>query len=98
MQIRPNRRRFLAGLAAAGAAGLLGPRRALADEAPPEATTIRLAKIPGICIAPQYVEELLRVEGFNELRYVPTQSGDRAGDQDRARRDRLQHELCRARS
>jgi NitT/TauT family transport system substrate-binding protein len=75
MQIGPNRRDFLAGLSAAGAAGLLGARGALADEAPPEVTTIRLGKIPGICIAPQYLEELLRVEGFTDLRYVPTQSG-----------------------
>ena len=42
-----------------------------AQEAPPETTTIRLAKIPGICIAPQYVaEELLRSEGFTNIQYV----------------------------
>jgi NitT/TauT family transport system substrate-binding protein len=75
MHIRPNRRHFLAGLSAAGAAGLLGPRRALADEGPPEVTTVRLGKIPGICIAPQYVEELMHVEGFTDVRYIPTQAG-----------------------
>ncbi len=75
MQIRPNRRRFLAGLSAAGAASVLGGRRVLADEGPPETTTIRLGKIPGICIAPQYLEDLLRLEGFTEVRYIPTQAG-----------------------
>ena len=40
------------------------PRR----RAPPETSAIRLIKIPGICIAPQYVaEDLLRAEGFNEF-------------------------------
>ena len=48
MQIIQSRRRFLASLAAAGAAGVVGTRRAVADEAPPEVTTVRLAKIPGI--------------------------------------------------
>jgi NitT/TauT family transport system substrate-binding protein len=34
-------------------------------------TTIRLVKIPSICIAPQYVaEELLHAEGFTDVRYV----------------------------
>jgi NitT/TauT family transport system substrate-binding protein len=75
MQTRQNRRHFLASLSAAGTAGLLGPRGALADEGPPEVTTIRLGKIPGICIAPQYVADLLRVEGFTDVRYIPTQPG-----------------------
>ncbi len=75
MQIGPNRRQFLAGLSAAGAASVVGGRRALAGEAPPEVTTIRLGKIPGICIAPQYLRDLLRVEGFTDVRYVPTQAG-----------------------
>jgi NitT/TauT family transport system substrate-binding protein len=43
----------------------------LAAEAPPEITAIRLAKQPTICIAPQFVaEELLRAEGFADIRYV----------------------------
>jgi len=58
----PSRRRVLAALSA-NAAGLIGGTRGFAQEAPPEITTIRLAKIPGICIAPQYVaEELMRGE------------------------------------
>jgi len=45
-----------------------------AQEAPPETTTVRLGKIYGICIAPQYVaEDLLRAEGFT--RYVATNPG-----------------------
>jgi NitT/TauT family transport system substrate-binding protein len=71
MQIRQNRRDFLASASLAAAAGVLGTRRSLADEPPPETTTIRLAKIPSICIAPQYAaEELLRAEGFTDVRYV----------------------------
>jgi NitT/TauT family transport system substrate-binding protein len=34
---------------------------------------VRLPKIPSICVAPQDVaEELLRAEGFTDIRYVPT--------------------------
>jgi NitT/TauT family transport system substrate-binding protein len=76
MQIRQNRRHFLASLSAAGAAGVLGARTSLAGEGPLETTTVRLSKIPGICIAPQYVvEELLRAEGFNDVRYVAAEAG-----------------------
>jgi NitT/TauT family transport system substrate-binding protein len=76
MHIRQNRRDFLASLSAAGAAGVLGARRSLAAEDPPETTTVRLIKIPGICIAPQYVaEELLRAEGFTEVHYVVSEAG-----------------------
>src|SRR2546425_12992615 len=62
----------LAGAALAGAAGLVEPRpdHALA-EPPPETTKIRLTQIEGICVAPQYVaEELLKSEGFSDVRYV----------------------------
>ena len=76
MQMMQSRRHFLSGLSAAGAASVLGAGRTLADEAPPETTTIRLIKIPGICIAPQYVaEELLRAEGFTEVHYVVSEAG-----------------------
>jgi NitT/TauT family transport system substrate-binding protein len=72
MKLEQNRRRFLTTLSSAGAAGLLiGPSPSLAQEAPPETTTVRLSTIPGICIAPQYVaEELLKSEGFSDVRYV----------------------------
>ena len=71
MQIRQNRRHLLASLSAVGAASVLGARRSLADEGPPETTTIRLAYYPNICLAPLLVaEDLLRAEGFTEIRYV----------------------------
>ncbi|MGH6895108.1 MAG: ABC transporter substrate-binding protein [Geminicoccaceae bacterium] len=76
MPIIQSRRGFLTSLSAAGAAGVLGARTSLADEGPPETTTIRLTKVAGICIAPQYVaDELLRAEGFTNVRYVATQAG-----------------------
>ncbi|BCH17288.1 MULTISPECIES: ABC transporter substrate-binding protein [unclassified Mesorhizobium] len=80
MQIIRSRRAFLAVLMAGGsvaaAAGLTGARISLAAEPPPETTTIRLAKISGICIAPQYVaEELLHLEGFTDVRYVAAGAG-----------------------
>jgi NitT/TauT family transport system substrate-binding protein len=75
MKLVQNRRRFLTTLWSAGAAGLSGlpirPSPSLAQEAPPETTTVRLSTIPGICIAPQYVaEELLKSEGFSDVKYV----------------------------
>jgi len=76
MQIIQSRRHFLAALRAASAAGVLGVRPALADDGPPETTTIRLRRDPGICVAPLYVaEDLLRAEGFTDIRYVRAQSG-----------------------
>src|SRR5215467_10466820 len=72
MRWTPSRRRAFATLSSAAAIGLIGGvRRGSAQEAPPETTTIRLGKIPGVCIAPQYVaEELLRGEGFTDVQYV----------------------------
>jgi NitT/TauT family transport system substrate-binding protein len=36
-----------------------------------ETTTVRIGRNPGICVAPQYIaEELLRAEGFTDVRYV----------------------------
>src|SRR5262245_36751266 len=71
-----SRRLFLAGLSLAGVAGFAGTAKPVHAEPPPETTTVRLAKIPGICIAPQYVaEDLLRAEGFTDIRYVETEAG-----------------------
>ncbi|SCB55736.1 NitT/TauT family transport system substrate-binding protein [Bradyrhizobium shewense] len=43
---------------------------------PPETTTIRLAKNPSICIAPQYVlSDLLNAEGFTNVVYVDSDAG-----------------------
>ena len=72
MQIIQSRRDFLASLSAAGAAGVLGARASLADEGPPETTTIRLRpRSPPSASRRWYVaEELLRAEGFTDVRYV----------------------------
>src|SRR5215469_18146071 len=71
-----TRRQFLTTLSMAGAAGVLRGSRSLAAEGPLETTTVRLTKTPGICLAPQYVaEELLRAEGFTEIRYVDAPPG-----------------------
>jgi NitT/TauT family transport system substrate-binding protein len=73
-----NRRHFLktgfsmatAGLA--GAATFALSRRTLAEEAPPETTSVRLGQYPSTCLAPLYIlDDLLREEGFADVRYVP---------------------------
>ena len=72
MQIIQNRRRFLAGSAAAGAAGSSAPKPAWA-EPPPEITRIRTSVYPKVsdCVTPFYAaEELLRAEGFTEVEFV----------------------------
>ncbi len=74
MPMIQTRRRFVTGLAAAGAAGLVRAPRALAAEGRLETTTVRLPKGASVCNAPQYVvEEVLRTEGFTDIRYVPLQ-------------------------
>jgi NitT/TauT family transport system substrate-binding protein len=71
MPIVQTRRRFLTTLSAAGAAGLVRAPPSLAAEGALETTTVRIAKNVAICLAPQYVgEELLRAEGFTDIRYV----------------------------
>lgn len=68
-----SRRKFVKDLALAGAAVALGHgRELLAAEPPPETNLIRLP-LGGtnICWAPAYVsEELLRAEGFTDVRFV----------------------------
>ena len=62
-----KRRDFVLSAAATASAGLIWSAqrlRAQAQEAPPETTTIRLAKTPSLCVMPQYVvDELLAAEG-----------------------------------
>jgi len=68
-----TRRRFIANLSLAGAASLVGRWPALAAEGPLETTAVRITKNQGICYAPQYVaKELLRAEGFTDIRFVDT--------------------------
>src|SRR6266403_63790 len=50
--------------------------RAEGANPPPETTTVRLAKNPVICIAPQYVvSDLLSAEGFTNVVYVQSDAG-----------------------
>src|SRR5689334_23505471 len=78
MPIVQSRRHLLTNIAVAGAAGfaglgatgLYGGRKLVAAEPPPEVTTIRFEKDPVTCLAPQAAEDLLRAEGFTDIRYV----------------------------
>ncbi len=72
-----GRRHFLTGSAAvvttiaAHRGGL-----AAAAEPPPETTRVRLGAVASICLSPQYVaEDLLRAEGFTDIRYPPASGG-----------------------
>jgi NitT/TauT family transport system substrate-binding protein len=72
MQSIQSRRDFMASASLAAAAGVLGARGSLAEEGPPEITTIRLAYWPNICLAPgDIAEDLLRAEGFSDIRRTP---------------------------
>src|SRR5690348_14223945 len=78
MPVVQSRRRFLTDIALTGAAGLGGVaavglgtgKESLAAEPAPEITTIRFGKDPVTCIAPQVADDLLRAEGFTDIRYV----------------------------
>jgi len=71
MTMTQTRRRLLTTVSIAGGAALLGAPTAPAAEGPLETTTVRLLKNPAICVAPLYVaEELLRAEGFTDIRFV----------------------------
>ena len=78
-----DRRDALTGLGALAAAGFWRPTAALANEPPPETTTIRLSHNDAICIAPQYIAEaLLRAEGFTDVRYIDTSTNRVAAGDD----------------
>jgi NitT/TauT family transport system substrate-binding protein len=73
MEMMRSRRRFLAGAAVAGAAGLVGAPKSLHAEPPPETTIVRLPKWVGggYCWAGAYVAgELMRADGLTDVRYV----------------------------
>jgi NitT/TauT family transport system substrate-binding protein len=81
MQIIQNRRRFLAGAAAIGAAGIVGSTTEAWGETPPETTSVRLPqwKDGAYCWAGLYLAgELLRADGFTDVQYV---QGDPKQDQ-----------------
>ena len=68
-----TRRRFLIGVATVGAR--LRPTRSDA-EPPPEVATLRIGMASSVCLAPQAVaEDLLRAEGFTDVRYVEIAPG-----------------------
>jgi NitT/TauT family transport system substrate-binding protein len=80
MQIMQSRRDFLASASLAAAVGVVGTGRVLAEDGPPETTTIRLPHDPSVCVVPAYVaDDLLRAEGFTEVQYVPTLAGISVG-------------------
>ena len=76
MPITQTRRRLLTTLSMFGAAGLVRAPRALAAEGALETTSVRLSNGRGICVSPQWIaEELLRAEGFTDIRYVEIPAG-----------------------
>jgi NitT/TauT family transport system substrate-binding protein len=80
MQIIQSRRRFLAA-SFATATGLVTAPSSLHAEPPPETTTVRLPRWIGAayCWAAEYfAEDLLRAEGFTDVRYI---QGDPKVDQ-----------------
>ena len=81
MQSIQTRRRFLAGAAMVGAAGIVGLPESLHAEPPLETTTVRLPwwVDTSYCWAGAYIAgELMRAEGFTDVRYV---KGDKSADQ-----------------
>jgi len=74
-----RRRELLRGVGAAAAAAALAGRSRTADaEPPPETTRLTPLQTASLCQAPQYVaEELLRGEGFTDVRYIK-KDGQRA--------------------
>jgi len=75
-----TRRRFLTTLSVASAASSLRLWPSFAAACPPETTVVRIANRHSLCNAPQLVaEELLRAEGFTEIRYIDTAAAATGG-------------------
>jgi NitT/TauT family transport system substrate-binding protein len=92
MPITQTRRQFLTTLSLAGAAGLLHAPPSQAAEGALETTTVRLMRHPVICIAPQYVaEDLLRAEGFTDIRYI---EASQPGTSEAVARDEIDFDLA----
>src|SRR5258705_925854 len=84
-------RAVLTAIAAVGAVTLPAPRL-LAAEPAAEITSVRFGKIAVICFAPQYVcEELLRAEGFTDIRYVDAEPVNYSADLGRGKYDFCAH-------
>lgn len=77
-----RRRELLSSAAAAGLLAACAPGTSSAGlpevaDGKLETTTLRTARLSSLCLAPQYLaEESLRAEGFTDLRYVETTSGE----------------------
>jgi NitT/TauT family transport system substrate-binding protein len=70
-----TRRRFINSAFLAGAGSLLRLPSAAASDHGLETKSVRLLQDPGICLAPEYAaEELLRAEGFTDVRYIEVAS------------------------
>jgi NitT/TauT family transport system substrate-binding protein len=71
------RRRDFLRVSGAGASAWLGRSAARAGaEPPPETRSVRFVNYPAACIAPQWIaEELLRSDGFTEVKYVELPEG-----------------------
>jgi NitT/TauT family transport system substrate-binding protein len=70
-----SRRRFVRALSCAGAATLVPASLARVAGSRLKTTSLRLVQDPSSCLAPQYVaEELLRDEGFTDIRYFEVAS------------------------
>ena len=71
MWMTPTRRRFLATLSSAGAAGFIGGPNSSAQDVRMETTSVRLGQDGSMCLAPQVVaKELLLADGFTDVRYI----------------------------
>lgn len=68
-----SRRTFLSRTLGLSAANFLsGYAQVAAADPPPETTSLRLIHAPSLCLAPQYIaEDLLRLEGFTDVKYFP---------------------------
>ena len=75
-RITRSRRQFLTMLSVAGAAGLVRAPRVRGAEGLPETTTVRIVNDGTLCVAPLFAaEELLRAEGFTDVRYPKIAAG-----------------------
>jgi NitT/TauT family transport system substrate-binding protein len=81
MPVAQTRRRFMTTFSLTCAAALARVPPARAAEERLETTALRLLHKPSICGAPQYVaEELLRAEGFTDIRYTKIASSAEVND------------------
>jgi NitT/TauT family transport system substrate-binding protein len=80
MSIQPTRRSFLTSIPAACAVAAL-PHEGFAAAETLETTSVRLMRVPAICLAPQFVaHRLLLAEGFTDIRYIDAPSSARFTD------------------